>query len=548
MFRAVPVLCVLLVVSPSLCFSAPTDTVPFGHWAYDAVQKLVDAGVIVGYPGLNDFRGDRALTRYEFAMAISRLMDWVSSGAPRPPRPEVTPTPGPVGPPGPKGDRGDPGPKGDPGQPGAKGEAGPAGTMSEEEVRAICKRLFDEFEIELADILGQMDGLGERLNDLDKRVEVLEATQHRPQVTGWIDYRMGLVGDLWENSEFDALTASLGIQGQINDHLYGRIKLKTVDDATRVADARLTPIVPDPLGLGDNIWLDEAFLGFETNWLTPAHWTAGRQFVDYGLGLAVNNDRLSQQGVRWQLSEIGGSNVYVDAFVGFAYYDAGNFFAINHDHYLAYRLGWYRPAWHVAGTHLLDGAGDEQAWSVDVGANVWDRDLAFEYAGMYRDAWRVQKDGCSAWMGSLDLLNAPDLKLTGVASRADTNYDVTFSSLFPYYETLQYDLPAGAIPWERWTRNAPIFQGARALSAIASTELLDTPIEVRYVNIDPVVAAPPGWWPDYAVGDYDHLLALSATRRVVNGLDLTLTWGRQFANAGGLNDIDLLQAAAATSF
>ena len=56
--------------------SNPAETVPLDHWYYDAIQKLIDEGVIVGYPRTHEFKGDRPMTRYELAMAISRLMEW----------------------------------------------------------------------------------------------------------------------------------------------------------------------------------------------------------------------------------------------------------------------------------------------------------------------------------------------------------------------------------------------------------------------------------------------------------------------------------------
>jgi hypothetical protein len=43
------------------------------HWAYDAVQKLVEAGMIIGYPD-DTFKGGRGMTRYEFAAALVRLL------------------------------------------------------------------------------------------------------------------------------------------------------------------------------------------------------------------------------------------------------------------------------------------------------------------------------------------------------------------------------------------------------------------------------------------------------------------------------------------
>jgi len=48
--------------------------VPRGHWAYDALNKLSQAGIIEGLPnGL--YAGNKAMTRYEFAVAIARLLE-----------------------------------------------------------------------------------------------------------------------------------------------------------------------------------------------------------------------------------------------------------------------------------------------------------------------------------------------------------------------------------------------------------------------------------------------------------------------------------------
>ncbi|MGE5532031.1 MAG: hypothetical protein ACM3VW_07960, partial [Bacteroidota bacterium] len=57
----------------------PQDTVPFEHWAYDACQQMSDVGIIIGYPD-GTWRGDRPLTRYEFAMAVTRILDVFRGG------------------------------------------------------------------------------------------------------------------------------------------------------------------------------------------------------------------------------------------------------------------------------------------------------------------------------------------------------------------------------------------------------------------------------------------------------------------------------------
>jgi len=51
----------------------PFSDVPQDHWAYDAVQMLEQKGLVEGYPdGL--FKGDRAMTRYEMAMVVARVI------------------------------------------------------------------------------------------------------------------------------------------------------------------------------------------------------------------------------------------------------------------------------------------------------------------------------------------------------------------------------------------------------------------------------------------------------------------------------------------
>ncbi len=44
------------------------------HWAYEHIQKLAVSGVLEGYPD-GFFKGDRDLTRYEFAAALRRALD-----------------------------------------------------------------------------------------------------------------------------------------------------------------------------------------------------------------------------------------------------------------------------------------------------------------------------------------------------------------------------------------------------------------------------------------------------------------------------------------
>lgn len=63
----------LMLVCSSQVMSA-SDELPRSHWAYASVQELAQQGFVLGYPDA-DFLRDRALTRYEFATIIKRIID-----------------------------------------------------------------------------------------------------------------------------------------------------------------------------------------------------------------------------------------------------------------------------------------------------------------------------------------------------------------------------------------------------------------------------------------------------------------------------------------
>jgi len=63
---------VLFVMAPA--FAAPLfPDVPEQHWARDAVADLAAKGILEGYPD-GTFKGDRAATRWEMAMALQRFL------------------------------------------------------------------------------------------------------------------------------------------------------------------------------------------------------------------------------------------------------------------------------------------------------------------------------------------------------------------------------------------------------------------------------------------------------------------------------------------
>lgn len=70
-------LAALLAFSPMVVFAeSPYADVPEGHWAYDAIVKLADAGIITEFKD-GEFRGDTPLTRFEMANIIARTLTYV---------------------------------------------------------------------------------------------------------------------------------------------------------------------------------------------------------------------------------------------------------------------------------------------------------------------------------------------------------------------------------------------------------------------------------------------------------------------------------------
>jgi uncharacterized coiled-coil protein SlyX len=51
--------------------------IPANHWAGDAVDRIADLGIVIGFPD-GTFRGNEAFTRYQAALVVSRLLDVLS--------------------------------------------------------------------------------------------------------------------------------------------------------------------------------------------------------------------------------------------------------------------------------------------------------------------------------------------------------------------------------------------------------------------------------------------------------------------------------------
>jgi len=563
----------VVVAAPVFAQANPAQTVPFDHWAYDAVDQLVQRGIIIGYPD-GTFKGDRAMTRYEFAMAISRLLDVIEA--------QQGP-PGPKGDTGPQGLPGGTGPVGPKGATGDRGPQGPDGKIDEAQIAALVNKLMDEFKAELKDLRGDLDALTDDVADLTDRVSAVEEELRRPKVFGWIDYRLNDVGTLNINeSAGDNLTAMVGVQGRITDDLQGRIALKVRD--SNAAASGFNPFVPAPppypvftkvdssfplilapaSRVAEQVWLDEAVLVANSRWITPSTVSFGRQFQSYGMGLLVNNERMSQQGVRLQLNDVMDTNVNLDVFAGgvasfltrpffntdpYNFANMYGFMGGRRDWYLSGRASYSRPSWTLGANWLQDGVAKEEGWSVDLAAQVWGRDVRVEYARQSKNALGAhQGSNNEALMASAQIWHGRNWGLTGFFSKADGQYDPQYSALHPYYEAvnpLEASLPwVPWVPWEKLLRNPLVERGFTHIGGHLDFTIGSFPFAVMYLNRELNSPIFPGLYEAY-----DHLVAVSVSKQFAEGITGSLTYG--FQHATGILPIDdqqLLQGAVTVGF
>jgi hypothetical protein len=153
-----------LVSAPAFAQSGPFADVPADHWAYASVDKLQRQGIVIGYPD-GTYGGKRAMTRYEFAVAIARLLDKV--GTPPPP-PDLS---GYVR----REELNDFARKSD--------LAGLARQADVDELR----RLVNEFQTELTTLGVDIDAIKKRLDALEGRVKAIEDELKRVRVSGTIN-------------------------------------------------------------------------------------------------------------------------------------------------------------------------------------------------------------------------------------------------------------------------------------------------------------------------------------------------------------------------
>ncbi|MFW6437430.1 MAG: hypothetical protein ACOCZ7_00335, partial [Armatimonadota bacterium] len=427
-----------------------------------------------------------------------------------------------------------------------------------EQIQEVVDGLTREFGDELDAIRNDIGDLQDQMLVLDERLRGIEQSRRFPVPFGFIDYRLGTVcGDIDAHREFDALTMRFGVEGYVTDDVFGRVALKMADGrhplaalTVELGEADCPPPrtggSPHPeLGyLGNDIYLDEAWARFDADWPFDATWTIGRQFQVYGLGMVVNNERLSQQGVHMLVDDFLADDLTLQMFAGGSNYlhCSGEFGEGRSNHYESAYLEYRRPRWSIGVPWLIRGYGvtqrdgrrwEERAWGVDGWWNYHDDlDLWFEYAHLDGHANRhvYTRDGNSdpeALMIVAEVLDSPDVDLTLLLSDVEAEYDIVYSSLHPYYELLCAPTEKRIFAYERWMRRPLAMPNLEVLGAFGTYYADDGkwPLDLFYYD----VSANSTWWEAAPLDGlyYDQLYGARARHEISEGLELSLTWAHQ---------------------
>ncbi|MDO4219160.1 MAG: S-layer homology domain-containing protein, partial [Synergistaceae bacterium] len=157
--------------APAMADSNPFADVPAGHWSYDAVALLASRGVVSGYPD-GQYKGGQLATRYEMASVVARALVSVDEGK-----------------------------------------------ASKEDLELI-KKLVAEYKNEL-------DALGVKVADLDKRVAGLEKGLKGLRLKGifWLDAEWSGSDKNTTQPAFSYHRARFFIEKQVDENTFFQMRL-----------------------------------------------------------------------------------------------------------------------------------------------------------------------------------------------------------------------------------------------------------------------------------------------------------------------------------
>ena len=412
-------LLIALALAPAFA-QQPFSDVPTNHWAYNAVNSLAEQGLIEGYPD-GTFKGKQALTRYEFAQAIARLMERLE---------QMKGIQGPAGPVGPAG------------------PGGGAGLTPEQ--KALLDKLAKEFAPELQQLRSD-------LNALTKRVEDLEAAEkpEMPDITvsGNMSWRAGLYGtgfgtqdvestgypffaeldfseagvvapygginvpgfgsipisdalkDSFKASDFMTMRTRVDFSGALTDKTDVNVSLLAGPLTNRINSPALyedlgSPIAFSGNGVMDVVQIDQAWLKYRGEFIAPVEVTVGKQYFCRGEGLLLDNNQEALKALKldwtagdWSWGATFGmldreqfwgrtaGSIGLPALDMYSPSVISNPTTSGQDNYNIYTFDWaITNNWGIGGTYLASGFNEEKGWSGDLTGKAFGIDWYGEFA------------------------------------------------------------------------------------------------------------------------------------------------------------------------
>jgi len=580
--------------------------VPRGHWAYEALNRLSQAGIIEGLPN-GTYAGNKSMTRYEFAVAIARLLDKMNTGTTYELPAEIAGLPGRVG--------------ALEARPDLSGrvaalEARPVPDIFRAEVNDLIAALRTEFANELS-------RLGVRVTAVEDRVTILENRVPAPPrltITPSLLHRTGTTN---YNSNEGATGGPVGFGGRtiFNGNFVGApgdLPRGSVFENPREGkfsytdfELRLTDRVTDRLsvsaalrslsGTQEDAWAGEEFetsvyvreafavanLG-DRNYLGTKglNLILGRQRTKVGQGLLYDNDLAPTDQVHAAFNLgpvalnalVGTSNnlnitrftnspytgegsvpflgLTADgsgAFVGFPGVGGVTPYADDNETLVRGGINLFRIAGQPVGlgvSYLGDGVGDQQGYGFDLTVPLFNRTVGFEWVKQKQYAGGGDADA-KAYNVTLPVLRSRILDLNAAYGKADDDFE--------------FFLASSANPFAR-TFGEAIFDRPMALGAPMINELAGGIGEPAYLaakkvwDVNGTVRLPLGflrrmpldfrYYSAEGTGDRDlgNVWTVGSTFNVSPGLDLELKYGQYNPDLDGFEDIKYIRVGANVGF
>lgn len=582
--------------------TAEYPDVPQNHWAYDAINKLSQAGIIEGMPN-GTYVGNKPMTRYEFAVAVARILDKTSQGQQ-----------------GPAGEQGPAGQRGPAGVAGPRGERGPAGPVdvsklaTKAELRDAINALRNEFAPELKQ-------LGVRVDDLDKRVTDIEARLAKPPkltITpsvlfrgGSSNYNLshvanvftggpGALNDVIENNhQFSYLDFSLRLADRVSDNVTLNAELRSLtgnqEDFVGAINT-LAPALIGGIGGGGPIGAVGGLVGQNTNlYLRQANadvklnnfeLIAGRQHTKVAQGLLYDNDYLPTD----QFQAIFGLGpVNVSAFIGSANNNLG---------LASYQLSGPSPVVGLLGTvalapngytgfpsyrnagqatdvirledseslvhgsidlfkianapvqlgasYLFNGVANQKGWGADLTIPLLKRNVGIEYVSQKRYADNSDSNG-HAYNITVPVLRTDKVDLTVAYGRANDDFEYFLSSAAnPYVRTWTESIFDRPLALGAPLINGGAFSGGAGTAVMAAKKVWDVNGTLRVINKLPIKLR---WYnaqgtDGIKLGD---VFTVGTDYQIADGIGLELMYGR-YNPKGNVEDINYFRVGANVGF